>query len=77
MRLTHWNRDKHGRHFPDDIFKRIFQYLNFEYNFTTICYYGFNDTALVEMMAWRGTGDKPLSELGLRELIIYHDGTTN
>ena len=58
---------QNGRHFPDDIFKRIF--LNENVRILLKISLKFvpkgpinNIPALVQMMAWRRTGDKPLSE---------------
>ena len=60
-------RRQNGRHFADDIFKRIFFNENIwipikiSLNFVpkgSIT----NIPALVQIMAWRGPGDKPLSE---------------
>ena len=58
---------QHGRHFPDDIFKCIF--LNENVWTSTQISLKFvpkgpidNIPALVQIMAWRRPGDKPLSE---------------
>ena len=56
-----------GCHFPDDIFKRIFFNenvsisINFSLKFVLRCPIN-NIPALVQIMAWRRPGDKPLSE---------------
>ena len=56
-----------GRHFADDIFMRIF----FNENFCILIKFSLkyvhngpidNNPALVEIMAWRRSGDKPLSQ---------------
>ena len=58
---------QNGRHFPDDIFKRIFLNENIWIwntiwlDFVPMVPIG-NKTALVQIMAWRRTGAKPLSE---------------
>ena len=64
--LTHWGREN-GRHFPDDIFKCIFlnENVRIASNISLNCVlYGPIDykSALVQIMAWRRAGDKPLSE---------------
>ena len=65
--LTHWGRDKMAHHFADDIFKCIFLYENvlilikISLNFIPKGPIN-NIPALVEIMAWRQPGDKPLSE---------------
>ena len=58
---------QNGRHFPDDIFKCIFlnESISFEIslNFVPTCKSPINNIpALVQIMAWRRPGDKPLSE---------------
>ena len=79
---------QNGRHFPDDIFRCIF--MNENACISNTSWLKFvprdpidNNTALVQIMAWRRTGDKPLSEpimakvnwriyasLGLNELMV-------
>ena len=63
----HIETDKNGHHFADDIFKRIF----FDDNFLILNKLSLkyihhdlidNLAALVQIMAWRQTGDRPLSE---------------
>ena len=67
---------QNGRHFADDIFKCIFLYDNFwiliEISVKYVPY-GLIDNiaALVQIMTWRRTGDKPLSE----PMLIYCTGT--
>ena len=58
---------QNGRHFPDDIFKCMI--LNENVWIPNTIRLKFvpkgqidNNTALVQVMAWRRTGDKPLSE---------------
>ena len=58
---------QNGRHFADDIFRRIFLNENiWILNKISLKYVpcGVNDnmSALVQIMAWRRPGDKPLSE---------------
>ena len=62
---THLPRHKNGRHFTDDIFKRIF--LNGNVRISIQISLKFvpkgpvdNKSELVSVMAWRRTGDKPL-----------------
>ena len=58
---------QNGRHFPDDIFKRIFLnqnvqiQINISLKFVPKCPIN-NIPALVQIMAWRRPIDKPLSE---------------
>ena len=59
--------EQNGRHFSDDIFKRIF--LNENVRIVIEIPHKFipngpidNKSALVQVMAWRRTGDKPLPE---------------
>ena len=58
---------QNGRHFADDIFKRIFlnKYIwisiNISLKFVPMCPID-NIPALVKMMAWRRPGDKPITE---------------
>ena len=59
---------RNGRHFPDDIFKRIFLneniWIPIEISLKFVPKGSINNIpALVQMMAWRRPGDKPLSEL--------------
>ena len=63
----HANMRQNGQHFPDDIFKCIF--LNENILVLSTIWLKFvpegpidNNTTLVQIMAWRQTGDKPLSE---------------
>ena len=77
--ITHkWNEAIHylintlrprqnGRHFPDDIFKRIFLNQNIRIPINISLEFVpkgpiNNIPALVQIMAWRRPGDKPLSE---------------
>ena len=67
FKLTHWGRDKNGRHFADDTFKRIFLDENIRIAIKTslkLVPKGpiTNIPALVQIMDWRRPGDKPLSE---------------
>ena len=66
LSLTHWGR-ANGRRFADDTFKRIF--LNENVRISIKISLKFvpkslinNIPALVQIMAWRRPGDKPLSE---------------
>ena len=68
MLLTHWGRDKNGRHFPNDILKCIF--LNKNVWISNTIWLKFvvlnrpvdNIPALGQIIAWRRPGDKSLSE---------------
>ena len=72
---------QNGRHFADDIFKRIFINQNIWFSIKISLKFvpwGLinNIPALIQIMAWRRPGDKPLSEpmmvslLGLNELMV-------
>ena len=65
-----------GRHFPEDIFKRIF--LNENVSISIKISLKFvpkglinNIPALVQIMAWRRSGDKPLSEAMMVSLLTH------
>ena len=65
--LTHWGRDEMDQHFADDIFKRIFLKQNVWNSFKMRLKFApkgliNNIPVLVQIMAWRRTGEKPLSE---------------
>ena len=66
VRLPHWPR-QNGRHFADDIFRSIFlnenvcSSLKISMRFVSKVLNN-NTPALVQIMAWRRPGDKPLSE---------------
>ena len=67
---------QHGRHFPDDIFRCIF--LNENIWIAINISLSFipkgpidNIPALVQIMAWRRTGDKPLSEPMMVSLLTH------
>ena len=58
---------QNGRHYEDDIFSCIFLYENGRIPIQISMKYAprglvDNDPALVQVMAWRRTGDKPLPE---------------
>ena len=65
--ITLWGRNKNGCHFPDDIFKWIFLnknvwiLINISLKFVPRGPIN-NIPTLVQVMAWRRPGDKPLSE---------------
>ena len=84
---------KNGRHFADDIFKRIFLneniWIPIKISLKFVPKGSINTIpALVQIMAWRRPGDKPLSEpwwlvhlriyasLGLNELTSHHSLVT-
>ena len=69
---------QNGRHFPDDIFKVIFFYGNcfilikISLKFVPCALFD-NIPALVQIMAWRRSGDKPLSEPMIAYVVkAYH-----
>ena len=58
---------QNGRHFADDIFKRIFlnenEWISLKISLKFVLQGRINNIpALVQIMAWRRPGDKPLSE---------------
>ena len=58
---------QNGRHFPDDIFKCIFlnenEWISIKISLKLVPKFPINNIpALVQIMAWRRPGDKPLSE---------------
>ena len=64
--LTHWCCDKMAN-FPRRHFQMHFlewKWLNFEYDLTEVCSWGpiYNNTAMVQIMAWCRIGNKPLSQ---------------
>ena len=67
---------QNGRYFPDDIFKRIFLYENvlisiiISLKFVPMGPIN-NIPALVQIMAWRRPGDKPLSEAMMVSLLTH------
>ena len=67
---------QNGRHFPDDIFNRIFLNknvripINFSLKFVPKGPIN-NNPALVQIMAWRRSGDKPLSEPMMVSLLTH------
>ena len=69
-----WQTD--GRHFSEDIFKCIFLdksvwiMINISLNFVPKCPIN-KIPALVQIMAWRRWGDKPLSEPMMVKLVMY------
>ena len=70
------SRRQDGRHFPEDIFKCIF--LNYNIWISIKISLKFvpkgpinNSPALVQIMAWRRAGDKPLSEPMMVRLLTH------
>ena len=67
---------QNGRHFADDTFKRIFMNenviisINISLKFVPKCLIN-NIPALVQIMAWRLPGDKPLSEPTMVNLLTH------
>ena len=67
---------QNGRHFPDDIFKRIFfnenVWISFKISLKFVPKGPINSIpALVQITAWRRPGDKPLSEAMLVSLLTH------
>ena len=67
---------QNGRHFTDDTFKRILMNENIEISIKISLKFVpkgsiNNIQALVQKMAWRRTGDKPLSEPMLVSLLMH------
>ena len=67
---------QNGRHFADDIFKRIFVNENVRISIEISLKFVpkgpiNNNPALVQIMAWRRPGDKPLSEPVMVSLMIH------
>ena len=67
---------QNGRHFPGDIFKGIFLKENLWISIKISLKFVFNSQinnipALVQVMAWRRRGDKPLSEPIMINLLTY------
>ena len=65
-RLNTLRPRQNGRHFPDDIFKGIFlnenEWISLKISLKFVPKVRINNiTALVQIMAWRRPGDKPLS----------------
>ena len=67
---------QNGRHFPDDTFKRIFLNENVRISITISLKFDPEGPinkipALVQIMAWRRPGDKPLSEPMMVRLLTH------
>ena len=67
---------QNGRHFPDDIFKCIFlnqnAWISLKISLKFVPKVRINHTqALVQIMAWRRSGDKPLSEPMMVSLLTH------
>ena len=67
---------QNGRHFPDDIFKRIFLnenvWISLKISLKFVPKGPINNIpALVQIMAWRCPGDKPLSEAIMVSLLTH------
>ena len=67
---------QHGRHFADDTFKRIFLnenvIISMKISLKFVPKDPFNNIpALVQIMAWRRPGDKPLSEAMMVSLLTH------
>ena len=67
---------QNGRHFPDAIFKRIFlnqnEWISIKISLKFVPNVPINNIpALVQIMAWRRSGDKPLSEPMMDSLLTH------
>ena len=67
---------QNGRHFADDVFKRIFLNENVWISITISLKFVLkgpinNIPSLVQIMAWRRSGDKPLSEPTMESLLTH------
>ena len=79
MYLSYFNTlrpRQNGRHFPDDIFKRIFLnenvWISLKISLKFVPKGPINNIpALVQIMAWRRPGDKPLSEAKLVSFLTH------
>ena len=83
MLIDHWRRwfntlrpGQNGRHFPDDIFKSIFLNENVRISISISLKFVLkgpisNIPALIQIMAWRRPGDKPLSEPMMVSLLTH------
>ena len=74
--LSHWGWDENGCHFPHNTFKCIFMNENIWISTNILLKFvpkGLinNIPALVQIMAWRQPGDKPLSELMMVSLLMH------
>ena len=74
--LIHWGRDQNGRRFAYDAFKRIFLNENVRISIKISLKFVSkgpinNNPALVQIMAWRRSGDKPLSEPMMVSLLTH------
>ena len=77
--MNHFNSMRprqNGRHFPDVIFKLIFLNENVRISIKTSRTFVLKDqvnniSALVQIMAWRRPGDKPLSETMMFNLLTH------
>ena len=79
--LTLWGRDK-MKHFADDIFKRIFFkeniWISIKIWLKSIPRGQINNiSALVQTMAWRRLGDKPLFKLMMVSLHMRHSASVS
>ena len=75
-RLTYWGRDKMARHFPDDIFKWIFLnenvWISINISLKFVRKGPINNIpTIVQVMAWRWPGDKPLCEPMMVRLLMH------
>ena len=73
---------KNGRHFPDDVFKLFLLHENAWISLIMSLKFApkvpiNNIPALIQIMAWRRRGDKPLSELMMVNLMTHIYLTTN
>ena len=76
MDWTHWGRERNGRHFPDDFWNAFFVNENISISITISLKYISkgsinNILALFLIMAWRRSGDKPLSEPTMASFLTH------
>ena len=74
--LTHWGLTQYSQRFPDGISKSIFLKENAQISFKISLKFvpkqpNTNIQALVRILAWRWSGDKPLSQ----PIMAYFDDT--
>ena len=74
--INTWRPRQNGRHFPDDSFKWIFLnenvWISIKISLNFVPKVPINNIpALVQIMAWRRSGDKPLSESMVDSLLTH------
>ena len=81
LKLTHWGRDEMAA-VSQATFSNVFLWMKilyFDSNFIKFVSKGpiDNNSALVHVMSWRGTGGKPLSESLMIILLTYHSASVS